>query len=184
VQTVQPPLALGSTLDARTSLTATIILGDMELPSLMRLANSAYFVAVSRDRLRFHVTLLHKWEEIADPTGWTVWIEDDTGRRYLPEDVVDPPRLRPIVRVYDPGWRHSVNTQPLYSVTFFRGDGDYVFYRRDLLRKNMRWLMLVMTRSGYEYRYVWSFADEDGLPDDLANGHSRTKSIVPRRLSI
>jgi hypothetical protein len=183
VQTAQPPLALGSTLDARTSLKATIVLGDMELPSLMRLSNSAYFVAVSRDRLRFHVTLLHKWEEIADPTGWTVWIEDDTGRRYLPENV-DPPRLRPITRVYDPGWRHSVNTQPLYSVTFFRGDGDYVFYRRDLLRKNMRWLMLVMTRSGYEYRYVWSFADEDGLPDDLANGHSRTKSIVPRRLSI
>jgi hypothetical protein len=44
--------------------------------------------------------------------------------------------------------------------------------------------MLVMARSGYAYRYVWSFADEDGLPDDLPNGHSRAKSIVPNRLSI
>jgi hypothetical protein len=194
VQTTQPPLALGSTLDARTSLIGTIVLGDMELPSLMRLSNSAYFVAVSRDRLRFHVTLLHKWEEIADPTGWKVWIQDDTGRRYWPEDV-DPPRLRPITRVYDRGRRWSVNSQPLYSVTFYRGDGDYVFYRRDLLRKNMRWLMLVMERSGYEYRYVWSFADPDDLsgdipndvrniPSDIAEGQSRTKSIVPNRLSI
>ncbi len=36
-----------------------------------------------------------------------------------------------------------------------------MFYRRDLLRKDLRWLMLVMRRPGYEYRYVWSFFDSD-----------------------
>jgi len=177
VDTTQPPLSLGTTLDARTSLTGTIALGDMDLPRLLRLANSAYFVAVSRDRLRFHVTLLHKWEEIADPTGWRVWMEDDLGRRFEPEDV-DGRGLRPITHVYDHGWAYSVNTRPLYSITVFRGDGDYVFYRRDLLRKNVRWLMLVMQRPGSEYRYVWSFFD----PHD--RGESRARSIVSNRLSI
>ncbi|HWM87487.1 MAG TPA: hypothetical protein VNO33_16655 [Kofleriaceae bacterium] len=179
VETPQPPLSLGAGLDARTSLPGIIILGDMELPRLHRLANSVYFVAVSRDRLRFHVTLLHKWEEIADPTAWRVWIEDDLGHRYAPEDV-DRRRLRPVTTVYEAGRRGSVNARPLYSITVYRGDGDYVFYRRDLLRKNMRWLMLVMSRPGYEYRYVWSFAD----PQDGDGEASNTKSIVPNRLSI
>jgi hypothetical protein len=175
-QTTQPPLTLGSTLDARTSLPATILMGDMDVPRSLRLANSVYFVAVSRDRLRFHVTLLHKWEEIADPSGWQVWIEDDSGRRYKPEDV-DRRVLRPVTQVYDRGFRGSVNTAPLYSVTVYRGDGDYVFYRRDLLRKNMRWLRLVMTRPGYEYSYVWEFFD----PPDT---ETRVRDIVPNRLSI
>ena len=72
VDTAQPPLTLGAELIARTSLPGTILLGDMELPRWFQLANSVYFVAVSRDRLRFHVTLLHKWEEIADPSRWRV----------------------------------------------------------------------------------------------------------------
>jgi hypothetical protein len=179
VETTQPPLALGATLDARTSLAGTIELGDMELPGLFRLSNSAYFVAVSRDRLRFHVTLLHKWEEIADPSSWRVWIEDDLGHRFAPEDV-DLRRLRPVTTVFDPGFSGSVNTQPLYSMLVYRGEGDYVFHRRDLLRKDMRWLMLVMVRPGYQYRYVWSFADD---PQATA-AQSATKSIVPNRLSI
>jgi hypothetical protein len=174
--TVQPPLQLGATLEARTSLPGVIVLGDMDVPRSFNLPNSAYFVAISRDRLRFHVTLLHKWEEIADPSGWRVWIEDDRGRRYVPEDV-DRRGIRTVTAMYERGWPGAVNRYPLYSVTVFRGDGDYVFYRRDLLRKDMRWLMLVMMRPGYEYRYVWSFADPVPEP-------SSRKSIVERRLSI
>jgi hypothetical protein len=181
VETTQPPLSLGTTLDARTSLTGTIALGDMDLPRLMRLSNSAYFVAISRDRLRFHVTLLHKWEEIADPTEWTAWIEDNLGRRFHPEDV-DGRGLRAVTHVYDQGYRYSVNTRPLYSINLFRGEGDYVFYRRDLLRKDLRWLMLVMRRPGYEYRYVWSFYDHDGGAE--SGGETRARSIVSNRLSI
>jgi hypothetical protein len=179
VETTQPPLALGADLDARTSLPGTIELGDMELPDIFRLSNSAYFVAVSRDRLRFHVTLLHKWQEIADPSRWRVWMVDDLGHRFAPEDV-DLRRLRPVTTVFDPGYSGSVNTRPLYSMIVYRGEGDFVFHRRDLLRKDMRWLMLVMVRPGYEYRYVWSFADDA----DLTGAQSATKSIVPNRLSI
>ena len=188
--TAQPPLILGATLEARTSLPGTIFLGDMELPAMLRLANSVYFVAVSRDRLRFHVTLLHKWEEIADPSTWRAWIEDDQGRRSAPEGV-DRRGLRPVTTMVEPSRSSSASTlQTLSAVTVYRGDGDYVFYRRDLLRKNLRWLMLVMVRPGYEYRYVWSFAEPDGV-DRLATtraagsraDHLQRKSIVANRLS-
>lgn len=175
VETTQPRLTLGANLDARTSLPGVIHLGDMELPRSMHLPNSAYFVAVSRDRLRFHVTLRHKWEEIADPSSWRVWIEDDLGHRYAPEDV-DRRGLRPVTTVYDQGRRGS-NLYPLVTFTVYQGDGDYVFYRHDLLRRNMRWLMLVMVRPGYKYRYVWSFADP-------SEQWSRANSIVPNPLSI
>jgi hypothetical protein len=60
----------------------------------------------------------------------------------------------------------QVNTLPLNGVTFFRGLGDYTFYRPDLYRRDLRWMMLVLARPGYEYRYVWIFADdpEAGVP--------------------
>jgi len=170
VETAQPPLMLGAGLDSRTSLPGVIVLGDMELPRTLQLPNSAYFVAVSRDRLRFHVTLLHKWEEIADPVGWQVWIEDDLGRRFEPEDV-SRHALRPFTTRYERVTRRPVNVDPLLLVTVYRGEGDYAFHRRDLLRRDMRWLMLIMVRPGYEYRYVWSFAP----PGD--EGSAR-KSIV------
>ena len=82
-----PPITFGANLDARTSLPAVIELHDMELPRSFALMNSVYFVAVSKDRLRFHVTLHHKWEDMSDPTRWRVWIEDDRGQVYHPAAV-------------------------------------------------------------------------------------------------
>lgn len=58
---------------------------DMELPSSFRLRNTAQFVVVSHDRLRFHVTLNHKWKEMTDITGWDVRLEDDRGHSLRPE---------------------------------------------------------------------------------------------------
>jgi hypothetical protein len=152
-ETLTPPITLGTTLDARTSLPAVIALGDMELPDNMALTNSAYFVAVSKDRLRFHVRLHHKWEDMSDPTRWRVWIEDDRGHVYHPA-ACDRRVIRPVTRMYD-----GYQLEPLLSFTVYQGDGDYVFHRRNLVRKNMRWLTLVMKRPGYEFRYRWSFVD-------------------------
>ena len=149
-----PPITFGATLDARSSLPAVIALGDMELPRNMALLNSVYFVAVSKDRLRFHVTLHHKWEDMSDPTRWRVWIVDDRGRVYHPV-ACDRRVVKPVTRMYD-----AYRTQPFLSFTVYKGDGDYVFYRHNLVRKDMRWLTLVMQRPGYEYRYRWSFVDE------------------------
>jgi len=148
-----PPITFGANLDARSSLPAVIELHDMELPRSIPLMNSVYFVAVSRDRLRFHVTLHHKWEDMSDPTRWRVWIEDDRGHVYQPA-ACDRRVVKPVTTMYDP-----YRTQPFLSFTVYKGDGDYVFYRHDLVRKNMRWLTLVMKRPGYEYRYRWSFVE-------------------------
>ncbi|HEU5061101.1 MAG TPA: hypothetical protein VFU21_31435 [Kofleriaceae bacterium] len=159
--TLTPPITFGANLDARTSLPAVIELHDMELPRSLALMNSAYFVAVSRDRLRFHVTLHHKWEDMSDPTRWRVWIEDDRGRVYHPA-ACDRRVIRPVTRMYD-----ARRMQPFLSFTVYKGDGDYVFYRHNLVRKDMRWLTLIMKRPGYEYRYRWSFV-ESVLPAEAA----------------
>jgi len=58
---------------------------DMELPRTFKLRQSAYFAVVSRERLRFHVMLVHKWKEVADPTSWHARLEDDRGNAYFPE---------------------------------------------------------------------------------------------------
>jgi hypothetical protein len=151
--TLTPPITLGATLDARTSLPAVILVRDMEMPQSLWLPETAYFVAVSRDRLRFHVTLHHKWEEMSDPQSWQVWIEADRGRHFAPT-ACDRHTTSPVTRMYD-----RAALDPLVAVTVYRGQGDYVFYRHDLLRRDLRWLMLVMRRPGYEYRYRWSFVE-------------------------
>lgn len=175
---VQPKLALGNDVQ-RTSYPLVIKMSDMDLPRFckklqmsptvrltvscwdMDLLNTAYFVLVSRDRMRFHVTLHHKWETMSDPTRWQVWIEDERGRRYYPEGI-DRRNLRPVTQMYstidDPD-----NRTPLLAITVWRGDGDYVFYRRNLFRREMTRMTLVMKRPGYTYRYVWSFVDAEGI---------------------
>ena len=58
---------------------------DMEMPSSWRLRNTAYFAVISHDRLRFHVTLNHKWKEMTDINTWDVRLEDDRGNVFRPE---------------------------------------------------------------------------------------------------
>jgi hypothetical protein len=180
--TVQPPLQLGSTTEARTSFAGEILTRDMDFGRDLYLANSAYFVVVSRDRLRFHVRFVHKWKQIADPASWRVWLEDDRGRRFEP-DPVDRHHVERATRVEirsqsnigQPVWRDThyercpcvykigglqqLNSYPLLSLTVWRGDGDYTFYRRDIFRSDLRRLTLVMQRRGYTYRYTWSFGE-------------------------
>lgn len=163
----QPPLRLGATQEARTSLPQVIALRDMELPRWIVLTNTAYFVVVSRDRLRFHVALTHKWESMSDPRRWRVWIEDERGTRYYPEGV-DRRVLEPLTEMYERGYRNAVNDLPLYAVTVWRGYGDYVFYEPDLFDPDMKTLTLVMKRPGYEYRYRWSFIESRTSPHKVA----------------
>ncbi len=158
-ETVQPALELGSTDVARTSMPQVIALGDMQLPRNMKLANSAYFVVVSKDRLRFHVSLRHRSESIANPSHWRVWIEDGEGVRIRPEgiDRLDMTTNSTAFQPVTAGGVHETNTHPLRMVTTFQGDGDYVFYQSDIYERDMEELTLVMQRAGYEYRYRWQF---------------------------
>jgi hypothetical protein len=134
----QPPLLLTSDRVARTSLPLAILVKDMELPRRIKLANTAQYVVVSRDRLRFHVMLHHKWDDLATINGWGVWLEDQNGDVYAPEHV-DQRRVRAL---------------PYFRKPVYRGVADLTFYQRDLFATSNK-LTLVLKRPGYEYRYTW-----------------------------
>jgi len=154
------------------------------------LRNIASFTVVSRDRLRFHVQLEHKWQEYADLAEWQAWILDSRGRRWLPEQIesrkpkvvvemwdyevqsVQRNSFGDIVAVNEDGYR---NRQPLGSLALFRGQGDYVFHGQDIFTPDLRWIMLVVERNGMAFTFTWKFADEATSPGP------RAASTLPER---
>lgn len=196
-EVVQPNPLVQPTETLRDSEEVTIVTGDMELNvprppektqrvALLRhnryaLENVASFTLVSRDRLRFHVQLEHKWQEWADVSTWEVYLIDDMGRRYLPESV-EHARTKHMVSMWDreqrsvqrnmygditaineDGWR---SRQTLGSLSVFRGTGDFVFYQRDLFTPDMRKLKLVVRRPGQAFEFGWNFDDNQVAAQD------------------
>jgi hypothetical protein len=188
---IQPNPLSKPTETLRNSEKITIIRGDMELeapdeasPSQRAsvahnhrypLFNQASFTVVSRDRLRFHVQIDHKWQEWADLTSWEVSLTDDQGRHWEPESVehartkimttmwdrevqtAQRNRFGDIVALNDDGWK---NRQSLGSLSVFRGKADFVFYQRDLFTANVRQLKLLVKRSGEAFEFTWNFQDQ------------------------
>jgi hypothetical protein len=197
-EAVQPNPVVDPTETLRVSEKVTIITGDMELEApdapeptqeatITRnhrypLINQASFTVVSRDRLRFHVQIDHKWEDWADLTTWRVHLEDDRGHVWRPESV-DHARTRVITQMWDreqrtavcsnaghdagggciatrglreDGWAHR---QTLGSVSVFRGNADFVFYQRDIMVPDVEGLRLVVERTGEAFEFAWRFRD-------------------------
>jgi hypothetical protein len=199
---VQPNPVAHPTETLRTSERITIVTGDMELNKPVSngcnastdcnattyhnehfpLINQASFTLVSRDRLRFHVQIDHKWEEYADLKSWDVDLIDDQGHRWIPESV-EHARVRLLTQMWDEeqrtavcnsqgrdgkgdcittqtfaddGWRRRV---PLGSLSVYRGKADFVFYQRDLFTSRIRWLKLRVKRSGEVFEFTWRFDD-------------------------
>jgi hypothetical protein len=187
---VQPNPLVMPTETLRESEKAVIITGDMELevpeapgPSkrvaLLHnehypLHNEASWTMVSRDRLRFHVQIEHKWQEWADLGTWDVYLEDDAGNKYIPESL-EHARTKLLVQMWDrevrtaqrnmygdivaineDGWK---NRQTMGSLAVFRGNADFVFYKRDIFTRDLRWVRLVVKRSGLEFHFKWNFED-------------------------
>ena len=193
---VSQPNPLSSPLDTlRDTEVLTIVTGDMELShprqsrasgkdSLLShkrypLLNKANFTVVSRDRLRFHVQIEHKWKQYTDISTWKAKLYDDQGNQYAPTSI-DTVKARhlvetwsferrsaqrngfgQIVQINDDGHR---DRQPLGSLSVFRGRGDFVFYQRDIFGPNVRSMTLELTRSGVTFKYQWNFADEESGP--------------------
>ncbi len=149
---------------------------DMDLPRTFTLRQSASFAMVNRERLRFHVTLVHKWQEIADPTTWNVHLVDDLGRVYYPE-TQEKRYDDHVTRMWDweqrtaarneygdilpnglrnDGWQRP---QFLDSIDVFQGAGDYVFHANEILNRGVKSLTLIMSRSGMEYQFIWHLAN-------------------------
>jgi hypothetical protein len=197
-EAVQPNPMTMPTETLRSSETVTIVTGDMELeapemPEATKqatpirnrrypLVNQASFTIVSRDRLRFHVQIDHKWEEWADLKTWDVYLEDDLGHRWEPESVEhasiklmntfwdreqrtsicnsqgrDPMgRCFTTVGVQNDGWK---NRQTLGTLSVFRGNADFVFYQRNIMHADVQKLRLVVKRTGEAFEFSWKFHD-------------------------
>lgn len=199
-ETVQPNPLLHPSETLRDSQPIAIVTGDMDLvmpepvdpytyasPAHYRhypLVNVASFSVVSRDRLRFHVQIDHKWDDWADLRTWQVTLIDDRGRTWRPEEV-EHVRTHLITRMWDreqrtaicdsagrngvgdcystiaadetSGWRRRMT---LGTLSVYRGTADFVFYQRDLFTPDVRSLTLVVKRSGEAFRFTWRFRDE------------------------
>lgn len=189
-EVVQPNPLAKPTETLRDSEVVRIVTGDMELNlpreadsrvSLLRhkrypLINEASFTVVSRDRLRFHVQLEHKWIEWADLASWEVYLVDDRGQRYLPEGIEHAKTKHmvsmwdyeirstqrnyfgDIVAINEDGWKRRTT---LGSLSVFRGTADFVFYQRDLFTPEMQGMTLVVRRPGQAFEFEWNFRDRE-----------------------
>ena len=183
-RTSQPnPMTLHTSEVLRESKHLHIAVRDMEIPRAFRMYQSAWFQVVSRDRLRFHVVLVHKWEEFTDVRGWNARLEDDAGNVYHPEareararthtaQVWDHERrtaqynlFGDVVAVNNDGYKQRVE---LDSVDLFKGAGDVVFYSPDLFDRQVKRLTLVLERGGVAYRFTWDLYDptREGWKED------------------
>jgi hypothetical protein len=197
-EAVQPNPVAAPTETLRNSEKITIVTGDMELEApdapdpasrasvahnhRYPLINQASFTLVSRDRLRFHVQIDHKWEEWADLTTWDVHLEDDQGHVWAPTSV-EGARTRLMTKMWDreqrtavcsqagrdpagncittvgtmrDGWKHR---QTLGSLSVFRGNADFVFYQPNIMQPVLGKLRLVVKRTGEAFEYTWRFRD-------------------------
>jgi hypothetical protein len=200
--TTQPNPLADPNETLRQSERITIVTGDMELdapavdsgytsetqrasvarPKRYPLINQASFTVVSRDRLRFHVQVDHKWQEWADLSSWDVELVDDKGRRWVPESV-EHAKTKIITTMWDreqrtaicsragrnaagdcfqtvgfadDGWKRR---QTLGSLSVFRGKADFVFYQRNLFSPDVKSMRLTIKRPGEAFQFTWNFAD-------------------------
>lgn len=200
---VTQPNPLTRPLDTlRESEPIVIVTGDMDLNvpredaaagggvvwvnSRYPLTNQAHFTVVSRDRLRFHVQIEHKWQEWADVSTWRATLVDDQGHRYRPDEV-DLVSDRHITQMWDYESRSTVvndfgdivrvnndgykRRQPLASMSLFRGRGDFVFHHQNIMRPSVKSLTLHIERSGTAFEFTWRFAD------DVARAVARARRI-------
>jgi hypothetical protein len=151
---------------------------DMHLPREYQLRSWAQFVVVTRERLRFHVGIVRYDEGEATTRGWDVFLEDETGRRYVPESR-EVPRLLRIAMTwrlwpYRPGDSWCIEPPCLARVIpgyeVYEGQADYVFKDPDLLAPDRKMLRLVLRKGGLEYRYTWRFG-----PETVVEHYGRTR---------
>ncbi|WP_428264904.1 hypothetical protein [Haliangium sp.] len=149
--------------------------GDtIEISTRYPLRNVASFTVVSRDRLRFHVQVEHKWYEWVDLNTWDVYLIDDRGRRHDPE-AIEHTRSQHMVSMWDYERRTVVRNQfqdvvtvlddgykrrnALGSMSVFRGLGDVVFHETDIFTPEVKSVTLVVERTTLAFSFTWHFSE-------------------------
>ena len=140
---------------------------DRNLPREVELRSSASFVAVSRDRVRFHVGIVQLLEDEADTRGWDVWLEDETGRRIAvaSREVARVDRVAIEWYFLCNLWvgldcKQWIKQRNIPTTDVYEGRADYVFVEKDLLGPTRQALVLVLERRGVRHRYEWRFQDD------------------------
>jgi len=157
---VQPnPITSRESADDRmVSVPLYVYQRQYSLPRQVPLRHGAQFVAVARDRVRFHIVFASLFDLNLDARDLDVWLEDDTGRRMAYEAVELPRVSQHQVDVPLPRFFH-------YRFNVYIGEADIVFHDDDLLSRDRKRLSLVIERDGFEYRYTWNFGDGTEIHD-------------------
>ena len=124
----------------------------------------------------------HHNDEGEFPGARAAYLEDDQGHRWDPEavehahtkvinEVWDREQRTSVcssagrdatgaclttIGVLDDGWKHR---QTFGTLTVFRGNADFVFYQRDLMRPEVHKLRLVVKRPTEAFEFTWRFRD-------------------------
>jgi hypothetical protein len=169
----------------------TVETSDMALPRAISLRQSANFAVVSRDRLRFHVTLSNRWMDAADIRTWRARLVDDRGNEYKPQSAehrftrrftkvwVDDRQRALQKEAYgtvtgpgtDSGCVRDFQGRPrgcdpvaTSQATIFEGTGDLVFFAPGMFDANVKSLTLYLWgkgRSKPDYAFTWKFVELD-----------------------
>jgi hypothetical protein len=174
------PMSMPQTEELRQSKPLVIETGNMDIttPAGFRgqthripLRNTARFTVVSRDRIRIHIQLEHKWPDHADAKSWD-------GHAIINGSKIEPysisgtkPKHVSLRWDYDAreayrdvhgdvtGINHSAprTPQPFGSTVLFRGEGTFNFYKRDIIHRDIRKLSFVLERGSVRYVFTWRF---------------------------
>jgi hypothetical protein len=162
-----PAAALHSVDEIAESVRLYIYQRDLHMSRDYQFRNWAQFVVVTRDRLRFHVGVVRRFEDDASTANWDVWLEDANGHRIAVGER-EVPRVNRVSigwRLYrydpaDPWCREAPCVQrlePAHVFDVYEGSADYVFRGPELAAATADGMTLVMRRGGLEYRYAWKF---------------------------
>ncbi len=140
---------------------------EQTYPRNYLLRSWAQFAMVTRDRVRFHVGIVRRYEDEADTAGWRAWLEDESGHRLAPDarEVARINRIAMNWRLYpwDPSAGDGYCREPpcmlriIPGNTAYEGEADFTFHEPGLLKH--RALSLVLERHGTRLKYTWEFGD-------------------------
>jgi hypothetical protein len=135
--------------------------------------NAAWFEIVSEQEIRFHVTLSHKWEEMAKLDGYSIRLMTDRGHQLTPTAIWtrrhEIERFDEEVAALKPG--ATTMSNPTVSVeTLTRdlhgADTVIVFKQPGVVAKEVRSYRLFLDGKKRRFRFVWDLVPKAELADE------------------
>lgn len=153
----------------RESAKATIAIGDMDLGDY-KLLNRAWFTVISKDRIRFYVTLAHKQDDYSNPCAWNSTIFIDGKEFQVPCEKASNSHVTymwdeialPAVKT---AGGDMIITSPypkylttLQSLTIYIGKGYFDIYLKNI-SDDMQNAELILEHKGLRLTFKWHFVE-------------------------